>query len=109
MRHKALFLLAFLLCATAAHAQTFSDKEVVGKQYRATRDSLRHIEYPYVLPIWGEKAVRRGYTLPYSAGVSVQYFGQRSDLVIDNLNVGFNGLTEAAEIFCGVSTKAAAP
>jgi hypothetical protein len=42
------------------------------------------------LPIWGAKATKRGYTLPYSAGVSTQYFGQRSDLVIDNLMVGFN-------------------
>jgi hypothetical protein len=31
-----------------------------------------------------------GYDLPYSAGVSVQYFWQESDIVIENLKVGFN-------------------
>jgi hypothetical protein len=34
-----------------------------------------------------------GYDLPYSAGVSVQYFWQESDIVIENLKVGFNGGT----------------
>jgi len=90
---KATVLLALLTCASAAHAQTFSDKGVVGKKYRSASDSLKQLEYPYALPIWGEKAVRRGYTLPYSAGLSAQYFGQRSDLVINNLKVGFNGGT----------------
>jgi hypothetical protein len=31
-----------------------------------------------------------GYDLPYSAGVSVQYFWQESELILNNLNVGFN-------------------
>ena len=76
-------------CATTAHAQVFSNKEV-GAKNAALADSLRHSEYPYALPIWGDKATRRGYSLPYSAGFSLQYFGQKSDLVIDNLMVGFN-------------------
>jgi hypothetical protein len=42
------------------------------------------------LPIWGAKAAAKGYQLPYSAGISVNYFWQESKLIIDNLNVGFN-------------------
>jgi hypothetical protein len=87
-RSPALLLIA-CLCATAAHAQVFSNK-VVGEKNRALSDSLMHAHYPYILPIWGEKATQRGFSLPYSAGFSLQYFGQRSDLRIDNLNVGFN-------------------
>jgi hypothetical protein len=82
-------LIAFMAIGTAANAQVFTNKEV-GKKNAAYADSLKHSHYPYVLPIWGDKATARGYSLPYSAGVSAQYFGQRSDLVIDNLNVGFN-------------------
>jgi hypothetical protein len=79
-------------CTAVAHAQVFSNKEV-GKKSAALADSVKRSEYPYALPIWGDKATKRGFTLPYSAGVSLQYFGQRSDLVIDNLKVGFNGGT----------------
>jgi hypothetical protein len=89
-RVKALVLVTVsLICAVSAHAQVFSNKEV-GEGNKAAVDSLKHLEYPYALPIWGDKATRRGYSLPYSAGLSVQYFGQRSDIVIDNLSVGFN-------------------
>jgi hypothetical protein len=75
--------------AAVASGQVFSNKEV-GKKNLALADSLKHSEYPYALPIWGDKATKRGYSLPYSAGVSVQYFGQKSDILIDNLMVGFN-------------------
>jgi len=85
---SALVLLA-VLASASAHAQVFSNKEV-GKKSRSLADSLKHSEYPYALPIWGAKATKRGFSLPYSAGVSVQYFGQKSNLVIDNLQVGFN-------------------
>jgi len=94
-RGPAALLVAALVAfasAPAAHAQVFSDK-VVGKKNQAYADSLKKSVYPYALPIWGDKATKRGYDLPYSAGLSVQYFGQRSDIVIENLNVGFNGGT----------------
>ncbi len=69
--------------------QVFTNKEVGAKQQHKI-DSLKSVDYPYSLPIWGAKATNAGYTLPYSAGLSVQYFWQESDLVIENLMVGFN-------------------
>jgi hypothetical protein len=86
---SAFFLIACMALAAAAQAQVFSNKEV-GKKSAALADSLKHSKYPYALPIWGDKATKRGYSLPYSAGVSLQYFGQESDILIDNLMVGFN-------------------
>ena len=86
--HKTLFLgLTFLSINT--FAQVYSDK-IVGKKNEALKDSLKTEEYPYSLPIWGKKVTKLGYDLPYSAGVSVNYFWQKSDLTINNLNVGFN-------------------
>ena len=32
-------------------------------------DSLKNLEYPYILPIYGEAAHKLGYKLPYSAGI----------------------------------------
>ncbi|HRI59821.1 MAG TPA: hypothetical protein PK228_08860, partial [Saprospiraceae bacterium] len=70
-------------------AQVYSNK-VVGKKNEAVIDSLKNSEYPYALPIWGDKATKLGFDLPYSAGVSVQYFWQESDIIIEDLLVGFN-------------------
>jgi len=85
------FNLTILLLASAlvVHAQVFTNKEV-GKKNAAKVDELKLSEYPYSLPILGAKATKAGYSLPYSAGFSTQYFWQESDLVIDNLQVGFN-------------------
>ena len=70
-------------------AQVYSDK-VVGKKNAELIDSIKTTEYPYALPIWGKKAAAMGFNLPYSAGIGINYLWQESDLVIDNLQVGFN-------------------
>jgi hypothetical protein len=70
-------------------AQVYSNK-VVGKKQQTYADSIKQSEYPYALPIWGEKATKMGFSLPYSAGLSVNYLYQKSDLVINNLQIGFN-------------------
>lgn len=87
---KKLILFNLLFCiASFSMAQVFTNKEV-GKKNEALADSLKASEYPYSLPILGAKATKAGYNLPYSAGVSVQYFGTNSAIVIENLSVGFN-------------------
>jgi hypothetical protein len=50
-------------------------------------------DYPYLLPIWGQKVIEKGFQLPYSAGISLNSLWQESELVIDNLMVGFNNGT----------------
>jgi hypothetical protein len=80
--------ITFLL-DTTIYAQVYSNKEV-GKKNAEMIDSLKASEYPYVLPILGKEATKRGFTLPYSAGIGINYLWQESDLVIDNLQIGFN-------------------
>lgn len=89
MKRNFLIILC-LLAGSSTFAQVFTNKEV-GKKNEELIDSLKTAEYPYALPIWGEKATQKGYSLPYSAGISTQYFWQESDLIIENLMVGFNG------------------
>ena len=88
---RSIFLLPSVIFfyVDASVAQVFTNK-VVGQRNQELIDSLKNSEYPYALPIWGAKATQAGYKLPYSAGLSVQYFGSKSDLIIDNLMVGFN-------------------
>ena len=89
MKRVCLLFPVCVLLAMHTYGQVFTNKEV-GKKNAELIDSLKKSEYPYSLPIWGEKATRAGYALPYSAGLSMQYFIQESDLIIDNLKVGFN-------------------
>ena len=72
-----------------AYAQNTADR-TPPKKRDPVADSLAALKYPYILPIWGEKVMRKGFNLPKSAGVSVQYLYQQSDIIIDNLKVGFN-------------------
>jgi len=74
---------------SALFAQYTTDK-VVGQKNKETINELKTAEYPYLLPIWGEKVARKGFRLPKSAGLSVQYLWQQSDIVINDLQVGFN-------------------
>src|SRR6476659_11322868 len=78
-----------LILAAVSSAQVYTNKEV-GKKNEEAIDSLKKTEYPYLLPIWGKKVTKLGYNLPYSAGLGVNYVWQKSDLVIENLSVGFN-------------------
>jgi hypothetical protein len=79
----------FCIAITTAQAQYTTDK-VVGQKNEAILDSLKKATYPYLLPIWGQKVINKGFSLPLSAGVSMQYVWQQSDIVINNLQVGFN-------------------
>jgi hypothetical protein len=89
MKPHTKLLLFTLLAGFTASAQVYSNKEV-GKKNEELIDSLKKKEWPYALPIWGKKVTAMGYDLPYPAGLSVQYFNQVSDIVIENLMVGFN-------------------
>ena len=82
-------VLLFTLTFFSVHAQVYSDK-VVGQKHEGLSDSIKASEYPYMLPIWGKKVTKLGFDLTYSAGFSSQYVWQRSDIVINNLSVGFN-------------------
>jgi hypothetical protein len=74
-----------LLFCLPSFAQVYANKDLPLKI-----EQPKPGEYPYLLPIWGKKAVEKGFQLPYSAGIGVNYLWQESELVIDNLMVGFN-------------------
>lgn len=81
--------LALLLgTMSTAFAQYTTDKDI--KKDALMKDSMEAVQYNHALPIWGKKALAKGFSLPYSAGLSVQYIWQQSDIVINNLQIGFN-------------------
>ncbi len=86
---KLSFFWILALGISPVFGQVYSDK-VVGKKNTELADSIKASEYPYILPILGDAATKRGFNLPYSAGLGLNYIWQESDLVIENLQVGFN-------------------
>ncbi|HZV45147.1 MAG TPA: hypothetical protein VFF90_11750, partial [Saprospiraceae bacterium] len=87
---RAFFLLVCWFCIFhTGISQVYTNVEV-GEKNQALADSIKKTPYPYLLPLWGERAAALGYNLPYSAGVSLNYLTQESKVIIDNLSVGFN-------------------
>jgi len=89
MKCKPLISAFLFLYSFQISAQVYTEK-IVGEKNKQLKDSLKVADYPYALPIWGEKVAKKGYKLPYSAGLSLNYFWQDSEIVISNLQVGFN-------------------
>ncbi|TDO83086.1 hypothetical protein EV143_102350 [Flavobacterium chryseum] len=89
MKYNPLISAFFLFFSIQFFGQVYTEK-IIGEKNKELKDSLKVEKYPYALPIWGEKVAQKGYKLPYSAGISVNYFWQDSEIVISNLNVGFN-------------------
>jgi hypothetical protein len=90
MKRFLLSNLIIVLFALSASSQVFTNRQVAPKKLDGL-DSLNSLKYPYVLPILGQKATNAGFDLPYSAGISINYFVQTSDIILENLEVGFNG------------------
>jgi hypothetical protein len=89
-KHQLLFALLMMAGAFTLNAQVYTNKPEV-RVDKQTKDSLKAtIDYPYSLPILGEKAAKAGYQLPYSAGVGLNYLWTDAELVIENLSIGFN-------------------
>lgn len=85
-----LLCLVLVFCHTKElKGQVYANK-VVGQSNKEKRDSIETSGYPYMLPIWGEAVTKKGFDLPYSAGLSMQYVTQESDIAINNLSIGFN-------------------
>jgi hypothetical protein len=80
-----ILMMSFVFCVPS-FAQVYADIDY--KKLGA--EAVEAQKYPYILPIWGAKATAKGFQLPYSAGFNLNYLWQESDLVIENLQVGFN-------------------
>src|SRR6476646_3874287 len=89
MKHTIIVVICLSCIFSTIKAQYTTDK-IVGEKNAEAIDSLKTADYPYLLPIWGKKVAQKGFKLPKSAGLSVQYLWQQSDIIINNLQVGFN-------------------
>lgn len=66
---------------------------LLGQNYANKTESDTISEYNNLLPFMGKKVHALGFDLPYAGGLSINYLNQEADLVINNVNVGFNNGT----------------
>jgi hypothetical protein len=88
------FLVLFFVIQNYSEAQYMSTK-VKGK-YKHYIDSLKKHEYKYIFPIGGQEAYRKGFDIPYPAGIMVNYIYMDQGLYFHNLQLGL--LTDNVDI-----------
>ena len=81
-----LIMIACLFCTQNVNAQYTSKK--VKSKYQAYTDSLKKVEYNYLFPIWGQKAYKKGFDIPYPVGIMANYMWLKQGIVIDNFELG---------------------
>jgi hypothetical protein len=91
MKNNCLILTAILFTISFTSVAQYTTDKVVGEKNVAIIDSLKKVKYPYLLPAWGQKVINKGFSLPLPAGLSTQYIWQESDIIINDLQIGFNG------------------
>ena len=89
MKSRIVFIPILFLALCKVHSQIYADM-VFDEARKIALDSIAQDPYPYLLPIWGDKVIKRGFDIPYSAGLGINYVTQESDILIRNLLVGFN-------------------
>ncbi len=52
--------------------------------------NARHLNNPYLLPLWGKKLGARGFLLPYPVGIMVNGYVSSQDVTISDLSIGIN-------------------
>ena len=81
-----LLLLTLIIPTTALRAQ-FANTMIKTKN-EAYTDSLKQVEYNYTFPILGQGAYKKGFDIPYPAGIMGNYMWMTQNLVFENLQLG---------------------
>ncbi|WP_236032603.1 hypothetical protein [Algoriphagus pacificus] len=89
-RSQRLILFLVLICSSSSLFGQGAQK-IFNPVHDAYFDSIKQMDYPYIFPILGKGAAKRGYDLPYAYGVSGIYFTQRQEILITRTLIGFNG------------------
>lgn len=80
------FVILLLFGVNISHAQYASTK--VKSKHEAYTDSLKQVEYNYVFPILGQGAYKKGFDIPYPAGLMANFMWLQQNLVFDNMQLG---------------------
>lgn len=93
------FALVFLIAVHTPASGQFT-KKITQKKHQTIKDSLERLDYPFLLPLWGEKMLERGFDIPYPAGFGLNYYWQTQLTDINNLavSVGESGDIDISDL-----------
>ncbi len=74
---------------TTVHSSAQYATRKLSKKQEAYIDSIKQIDYPYIFPILGQGAYKRGFDIPYPVGAMGNYIWMKQGIVIDNFQLGF--------------------
>lgn len=76
-----------LISVTMSIDAQYSSKRVKSK-YQLYTDSLKAVEYNYIFPILGQQVYKKGFDIPYPAGVMANFMYMQQGIIIDNFQLG---------------------
>jgi hypothetical protein len=76
-------LIAFVFSVNAQYAS-----RELSKKQQAYIDSLKQVEYNYMLPVWGQQAYKKGFDIPYPVGAMGNFIWMDQGIVIENFELG---------------------
>ena len=82
-----LFILIMLLGFQLSTDAQYSNRKISKKQ-QAYTDSLKQVEYNHLFPLLGQQAYKRGFDIPYPAGLMANYIWMKQGLVLENFQLG---------------------
>jgi hypothetical protein len=88
MRTRLTLLILVASCSAAMAQYSEFTKNPFHERYH---DSLKKMNYPYTFPLWGKKAYKKGFDIPYPWGIGTNYFWAKQEVKIENIAVGVNG------------------
>ena len=87
IKKTSFLLLLLLLISTTTLRGQYANTKIKTKNESYT-DSLKQVEYNYTFPILGQGAYKKGFDIPYPAGIMGNYMWLKQNIVIDNLQLG---------------------
>lgn len=79
--------LTFLIFGIEVASAQYANTKIKSKHETYT-DSLKQVEYNYVFPILGQGAYKKGFDIPYPAGLMANYMWMKQNLIFDNMQLG---------------------
>lgn len=85
-QQKLVFSILLLFSFNLCYGQYVSTK--VKTKHQTYTDSLKNVEYKYLFPILGQGAYKKGFDIPYPAGLMANYMWINQGITVDNLQLG---------------------
>jgi len=80
------YVLVFSMSILFVSGQYVNTK--VKTKHESYVDSLKQVEYNYIFPFLGQGAYKKGFDIPYPAGLMANYMWMSQGLIFDNLELG---------------------